>query len=132
MREFRAFMILIGTAALVLAGLGWLAWKLMALIEPDTARAWALVATVLLPAGAFVGYKLGQLGAEAEGRLKGIDDGLGKVVGAAYQAIDLRVQNITRTKEATREPAPYIVLPPPEPTFRMLEAPDRHELIELE
>ena len=132
MREFKAFMILIVGAIIVLAGLGWIAWKLMALVEPDTARAWALVATVLLPAGAIGGYKLGQLGAEADGRLKGIDDGLDKVVGAAYQAIDLRVQNITRTKEATREPAPYVVLPPPEPAFRMIEAPDSHELIELE
>jgi len=130
MRQFRAFIILIVGAMIVLAVLGLLAWKLMENVEPDTARAWALVATVLLPAAAWLGYRLGHT--EARGRLKGIDDGLDKVVSAAYKAIDLRVQNITRTKEATREPAPYIVLPPPEPAFRMLEASDSHELIELE
>jgi hypothetical protein len=134
MREFRAFLILIVAILVVFGVVGWLAWRLMGLVEPDTARAWALLATVLAtvlpPAAAWAGYKVGHL--QADGRMQGIDDGLEKVVTAAQTAIDLRVQNITKIKEATREPAPYIVLPPPEPAFRMLEASERAEFIELE
>ena len=59
-----------------------LAWRAMAHVSPDGARAWALGATILLligvPAAARAGYRLGRI--EARGKLDGIDAGVERVM----------------------------------------------------
>lgn len=128
--EWKILAVLVLIVLGLLAGLLALAWHGMSQVEEEGLRIWALVATLLLPVAGWTGYRLGHT--EARGRMQGIDDGLDKVVSAAARAIDLKVTNIHRTKEAVREPAPYVILPPPEASFRMLEEPRGQEIIELE
>jgi hypothetical protein len=114
----------------LIAGVIVLAWRGMSHVEADAARAWALVATLLLPLGIWIGYRLGHT--EAKGRLRGIDDGLDRVVHAASKAIDLRVTNITRTKTVQTDTPNVVVLPPPESAFTMRPQLPSGDVVELE
>ena len=89
----------------------WLIWQGMALVDADVARAWALLATAGLPVALWAGWYFGRI--ELRGRLAGIDQAVGKVMGAATAAAGLGV----RTSRAMRQPAELplmIQLPEPE------------------
>ena len=97
----------------VIAGVGWAIWSLTTIyVSPTAARAWALVATVLLPVTLVTGYTWGQT--ESRGRLRGIDQGIERVVKAAATAIDLRATSVRATRQATQPDPPPVTLPPPD------------------
>ena len=88
MNKKQKFSMYTGIAVLVVAVAG-LAWRGMSKVPPNAARAWALVATVLLPMVTWAGWWFGHT--EARGRLAGIDQAVDKVMGAATRAAGLRV-----------------------------------------
>ena len=102
-----AWLVAAALALGLLYGLGWLLWQSMLRVEPNLARAWALVATGLLPVTAWTTYALAMR--VVYGRLAGIDDGIGKVAKAGAVAASLRV-GVHRALR--REPeAPVVLLP---------------------
>lgn len=108
----------------VLAGIIYGLWRIMLQVPENTARAWAMVATALLPIVAWVAWKLGHW--YAKGIVRGIDWGIGKVAQAGSQAADLRV-HIHR--EMRRDPQQVAVLPDVIITPRQLEG--GREIVEL-
>ena len=102
-----AWLVAVAVALALLYGLGWLLWQSMLRVSPNLARAWALVATALLPVTAWVTYALAMR--VVYGRLAGIDDGIGKVAKAGAVAASLRVHVHHALR---REPeAPVVLLP---------------------
>ncbi len=120
------FLLLVGLLAAVVGGL----WLLTGELEPDILRAWAIVATLLLPLVGWACYKWGHT--EARGRLKGMDDGVGKVVQAAGAAIDLRAKHAVTIKQVMNDPDPYVVLPPIEASYRLRPQLTEGDRVELE
>lgn len=113
----------------VIAGVGWAIWSLTTIyVSPTAARAWALVATVLLPVTLVTGYTWGQT--ESRGRLRGIDQGIERVVKAAATAIDLRATSVRATRQAG-QPEPPIVLPPLDYIERQQLASNNSRVIDL-
>lgn len=99
--------IVIGARALVL-------WIMAGGID----RAWAVIATVLLPVCLWLGWWFGHT--EARGRLAGIDQAVDKVMGAASKAVDLRVVSVRKTREVlATDQAPVVILPDPGSDFHM-------------
>lgn len=92
-------------------------WRLMQNVEPTAARAWAMIATVLVPAALWAGWKMGRI--EARGAIAGLHMGVAEVHTAAAKATDLRVTNIRRVKAAIDDTPPIVVLPDPGGDFRM-------------
>lgn len=115
---------------IILAGAVAGLWLLTARMEPEAVRAWAVAATLLLPLIGLGCFKWGHT--EARGRLRGMDDGLGKVVQAANAAIDLRAKHAVTIKQSMSEPSPYVVLPAPEPSFTMRPQLTAGDVVELE
>ena len=111
-------------------GVGLLAWHGMERVNPDGARAWALAVTVVLPGVFWAGWRMGHT--EAKGRLRGIDDGLDKIVKAADLAINARATHIVKTKEAKGDRPPVVVLPTPESVFTMRRQLPAGDVVELE
>ena len=121
MRGFLGFVFLV-LLGLVLAGLALSGvWRLMQGVSPEAARLWALVATLALPAVGWACYRLGRT--EARGAIAGLKMGVSEVHSAAARAIDLRVQNITKSREAVNPPA-VVVLPDPGAGFQMRQLSD--------
>ena len=111
-----AWALAVGLSLLLLAGTGWLAWRLMLLVPSDAARLWALIATALLPAVGYAAWCLGQL--EARGRLAGMDQAIGKVMGAAARTADLRAGATQAIQRAATRPPEIVALPEVEITKR--------------
>lgn len=109
----------ISLALLILVAAVWL-------IPPHAARAWALLATLLLPVAAWGGWWFGHT--EQRGRLAGIDQAIDKVMGAASRTADLRV---TGARAARQSPAASVVLPALEIFPRQLAPPGEDDVIEL-
>ena len=107
--NLKAMLVFLGILAAVVAGITWGVWELMrAFISPTMARAWALMATVLLP---LVGWGCYQIGlTESRGKLRGIDAGIGRVTEAAAQAIDLRATMAWKVP-ASKQEAMTVPLP---------------------
>ena len=102
-----AWLVAVAVALAIAYALAWLLWQSMLKVEPNLARAWALVATGLLPVTAWTTYALAMR--VVYGRLAGIDDGIGKVAKAGAVAASLRV-GVHRALR--REPeAPVVLLP---------------------
>ena len=115
-RMMLAWALAFGLGLLSLTGAGWLAWRLMLLVSPDAARLWALIATGLLPAVGYAAWCLGQL--EARGRLAGMDQAIGKVMGAAARTADLRAGATQAIQRAATRPPEIVALPEVEITRR--------------
>jgi hypothetical protein len=114
----------------ILASIVWLLWRAMLEVPPNTARAWALVVTALLPLVAWGGWYSGHT--EARGRLAGIDQAVDKVMGAATKAAGLRVgmARAMKTMHRTEAKEPSVVaLPDVEIIPRQL--PSGEDIIEL-
>jgi len=94
-------------ALAMIAGVGYGIWRLMLLVPPNAARAWALAATVLLPVSVFVTWRLALR--YAAGLVHGIDTGISKVAKAGAEAANLRV-HIHHALKQKPEP-PTVVLP---------------------
>lgn len=110
----------------LLYGAGRLARHVMSDVSPGMARAWALIATVLLPFVTWAGWWFGHT--EARGRLAGIDQAVDKVMGAATRAASLRVG----TAHALRQrptPPPLSSPPPPQISLPPVEIIPRQQLI---
>jgi hypothetical protein len=112
MESLKLAVVMVVFVLFLLAAAGWAAWSLMAGVPPDWARAWALLATVLLPAAGWAGYRLGLV--EARGRMRGIGEGLNQTVKAATAAIDLRRQAAQAMQGAGKPEPPAVDLPPVE------------------
>jgi hypothetical protein len=108
-------LLLLLVALALMAGAVWGIWELVSTyVPPGWTRAWALIATVLLPMAFGIGYNLGLT--ESRGKLRGIDAGIERVTRAAAAAIDLRATSARKMRQAQREPP--VVLPPlPGPTI---------------
>lgn len=106
-RRLGAWAIVLILGAAVVYGLGWLAWRAALKVEPDHARAWALIVTALLPLVLWVGWITGHF--EARGRLAGIDQTIDKVMGAASRVAGLR----TATRAARTVDTTTVLLPMP-------------------
>jgi len=108
---------------------GLLAYRFFDDMDGDTARVWAFVATVLFvvvtPGTAFAGWYFGHT--EARGRLSGIDQAVDKVMGVADQVVSMKVN---ATKMVREEPPQVVVLPGPEPAYR-LRQPDDSRIIDV-
>ena len=115
-RTLVAWTLAVGLGLLALIGVAWLAWRLMRLVPSDAARVWALVATALLPATAYVAWWMGQL--EARGRLVGMDQAIGEVMGAAARTADLRAGATQAIQRAATRPPEIVALPEVEITRR--------------
>jgi hypothetical protein len=115
----------------ILALIGWLCWRAMLEVPADTARVWAIVATLLVPVVAYVAWRLGLI--EARSRLDGIDQAVNKVMDVARRTADVRVGTARRMREATSArsqqsapPAPELpALPQPTVTHRGPDQGDR-------
>ncbi len=68
--------VVVAAGVLVLAI--WLCWRAMLQVPADTARVWAIVATLLIPIAAYTAWRLGLI--EARSRLAGIDQAVNKVM----------------------------------------------------
>jgi uncharacterized YccA/Bax inhibitor family protein len=119
MKDIRIVAVAVILAIGVSLGLLVLAWSGMQRVGPDAARAWALIATLLLivglPLAVLVGMKYGH--AESKGAMVGLDLGVSKVQQAANQAASLGFTAMRTTREIVREQpqAPVFSLPPIEP-----------------
>jgi len=82
---------------------------------PTTLRWWAGIATLLCPLGFVFGLGLGTYGARRE--IAGIETGLGTVVKAAGNIVDLRGQAAASIRKGASPPAP----PPPTQPQRQLD-----------
>ena len=122
-----SFWFVTALGALVILGIAvWLAWLGMLAVSPNAARAWALIATALLPFVAWASWYFGRT--EARGRLAGIDQAVDKVMGAATRAASLRVgtsRAMRHAQGAERADPPIVVLPDVEIIPRQLPASDR-------
>lgn len=124
MKQLEQKIIIYSLLALLAAGLIWGTWQLVSTyISPDLARAWALVATVMLPVVAIASYRLGHI--ESRGVLTGIDTGVNRVTRAAAAAIDLRSATVSAIKRSSSEPSPaYAVeLPQIQPAITLRQLP---------
>lgn len=111
----------VGIVALaILVGLIYAAWRGMLLVPPNTARAWALAVTVLLPLTGWGAFKVGTW--YARGIVQGIDWGIGKVAQAGSNAADLRVHVHREMRRPAPESSPAIVLPDVEIVPRQLSS----------
>jgi hypothetical protein len=108
----------LGSAAGAFALVVWLSWSAMRRVPADTARAWALIATVLVPVVGYVSWRLGQT--EARSRLAGIDQAVNKVMDVARRTADVRVRTVSQMRQATTKAAPP---PVPEPQLPALPQP---------
>lgn len=116
--------LIITTGLALLYGAGRLAWHAMSTIPSDTARAWALIVTVLLPFAIWTGWYAGHT--EARGRLAGIDQAVDKVMRAATRAASLRIG----TAQALHQrPAPPSPSPPPDVALPQVEIIPRPQII---
>jgi len=110
-RLLRKLLGFLGTALATLALLvliAWGVWELMLLVPPNTARAWALLATASMPAVAWFFWWLGNT--EVRGRLRGFDQAIDKVLGAITRAAGLNADT-------------QIVIPAPQlPNLQILPA----------
>jgi hypothetical protein len=79
-------------------------WIAMQTVAPNTARAWALLATGLLPIAAWAGWWFGHT--EARGRLRGMDDAVDKVMGGATKIAGLGLRTQQASKAPARRPEP--------------------------
>ena len=79
------------------------------------ARVLAFAALVALPVIGFCCYQLGLT--EAKGRLRGIDQGIDRVTGAAAKAIDLRASSATLMRQAANPELLPVDLPQVEPVI---------------
>jgi len=96
----------------------WLCWRAMLQVPADTARAWALVATLLIPIVAYTAWRLGLV--EARSRLAGIDQAVNKVMDVARRTADVRVGTVRSMREATSRPQQPV---PPAPELPALPQP---------
>jgi hypothetical protein len=71
-------------------------------VPADTARAWALVTTLLIPIVAYAAWRLGMV--EARSRLAGIDQAVNKVMDVARRTADVRVGTVGRMRQAVAKP----------------------------
>jgi hypothetical protein len=108
----------LGLVAGAFALVVWLCWSAMRQVSADTARAWALIATVLVPVVGYVAWRLGQT--EARSRLAGIDQAVNKVMDVARRTADVRVRTVSQMRQAATKPAPP---PVPEPQLPALPQP---------
>lgn len=96
-KMMRAALLWMFLAVLVVAtavGIVWAIWHFgMQRVAPDTARAWALIVTAMLPVTALLFWWLGHT--EARGRLAGIDDAVDKVMKAALKTSQVRNRRST-------------------------------------
>ena len=95
---------IVSLALLLLAT--WGLWELALLVPPNPARAWALLATALLPVTVFVTWRLALR--YASGIVTGIGLGVGEVAKAGSNAANLRVHV---HRELKRTDQPPVVLP---------------------
>lgn len=104
---------------LPVAGL-WGIWSLFeSYISPEWTRAIAIFAIVLLPVVIWASYHVGLT--ESKGKLRGIDQGVERVMRTAAEAIDLRATSARVMRQAAQpEPPPVVVLPEPVFTVRQL------------
>ena len=114
----------------VTAGAVSLLWWAMSQVGPDTARIWALVATLIIVPAGLLGYRLGHV--EARGRMAGIDDGISRVMQAAGGAIDLRASAASSMKRVMQDPDVVVDLPPADGSYRLLEPQAASNVIEME
>lgn len=130
MDDIKVLAVLFLLLAMILAAVVGGLWLLTGGLETDIIRAWAILATLLLP---FVGWACFKWGhTEARGRLRGIDDGVGKVVQAADAAINLRAKHAVTIKQVLNEPEPYVVLPPGESWYQTRPQLPESNRVELE
>lgn len=130
MDDLKVLGVLVLAVALVLAAAVAGLWLLAASMSPEAVAGWAVAATLLLPLVGFGCFKWGHT--EARGRLKGMDDGVGKVVQAASAAIDLRAKHAVTIKQVLNDPAPYVVLPAPESSYTIRPQLTTGDRVELE
>ena len=107
-------------ATLVILGFaGWGLWTLAEeFVSPGLTRAWAFVATALIPPVAGAAYWLGQ--AEARGKIAGVDLGVERVTRAAGTTVDLRTSATRQYREAAKPEPPPVVLPDPQFSVRQI------------
>jgi hypothetical protein len=99
----------IGLIVLLILGVfGWLVWRAMLTVPADSARIWALVATLLVPAGIYAGWSLGQM--EARGKLAGFDLAIGRFLQAIAKAADLRTTVNRAVRQSSQPPHPHEVV----------------------
>jgi len=99
------------TGLMMLALLIGLVWWTMQKVPANWARAWALLATMLLPVAIWAGWWFGHT--EARGRLAGIDQAVDKVMGAASRTAGLRVDTSRAMRRTVvQEPPPAVVMLP--------------------
>jgi hypothetical protein len=111
----------LGFAAVVVGALAliiWLCWRAMLQVPADTARVWAIVATLLIPIVAYTAWRLGLI--EARSRLAGIDQAVNKVMDVARRTADVRVGTVRSMREATSKPQQPV---PPTPELPALPQP---------
>ena len=106
---------------------GWLLWRGMSKVPPDTARLWALVATVLIPISAWLAWYFGHI--EVKGRLAGIDQAVDKVMLAAARTAGIPIYRRPYTSRNPYIVMPNVALPNTEIVQRQL--PDRSDIVEL-
>lgn len=88
----------------------WGAWELVSTyVSAPAARAWALIATVLLVPAFILGKNWGQT--EARARLKGIDQGVERVAQAGDTMLGMRERAARIVRRRYVQPAP-VMLPP--------------------
>lgn len=122
------FLCVVSVVLAIFAGATYGVWRLMVIhVSADVARAWALIATALLPLTGWAAYRLGQV--EARGMLGGLGLGITSALGAANKVADVKI----KTARAMRQPDPaqMVVLPPPEIRPRRLPSGSNDEVIEL-
>lgn len=118
-KRTKSTVILTLTILLTLTAIGWATWSVFeAFVSVIWTRVIALVALVLLPAVGWSCYQVGLI--EAKGRLKGVDQGIGKVAGAATRVIGLQAQ----ARQAARPDPQVVMLPSIEPTFSVRQLQD--------
>ncbi len=111
----------IGAGAVGLVALVIGAWFLVGwVLDGGLDRAWAVIATLLLPAVAFGFYRLGQI--EARGAITGLKMGVAEVHTAAEKAGGIKVTLHQRMREADKPPV--VVLPDPGAGFSMRQLSD--------
>jgi hypothetical protein len=120
----------LAVAAGILALVVWLCWWAMLQVPANTARVWAMTATLLIPAVGYAAWRLGQI--EARSRLAGIDQAVNKVMDVARRTADVRVGTVGRMRQAAAKPqqpappAPELpALPQPTVTHRGPDQGDR-------
>lgn len=108
--QVAAWLGLIVAVGAVAGGIIWGSWRLMQRVPADGARAWALVASALVPVSVYVTWRLAHL--EATGLISGISLGVDKVTRAGQAAASLGLGTRASARRQDRPPAP--MLPPVE------------------